>query len=147
MYQEQENSINSSISYIESLLIGRANVNVADHRGLTPLHYSAHGNRLEEMKLLLQKGAEINAKSCDGVTPLHLAVQEGYKDVVELLLVKGADINAADSFGVTSLHLSVRGGHTEITRLLLGEMSRPNTSCSNINIEGLQTQAISQYFC
>ncbi|TNK93681.1 hypothetical protein OUY_04865 [Wolbachia endosymbiont of Leptopilina clavipes] len=71
---------------MELLSTCKANVNAADHKGATPLHYAACGNRLEEMKLLLKNGANVNAVDNSGFTPLHLSVCEGYTEITQLLL-------------------------------------------------------------
>ncbi|WP_264682940.1 MULTISPECIES: ankyrin repeat domain-containing protein [unclassified Wolbachia] len=147
MYQEQGNSVSNSrftLPHIELLSTCKANVNAADHKGATPLHYAACGNRLEEMKLLLKNGASVNAVDYNGATPLHYAACGNRLEEMKLLLKNGANVNAVDNSGFTPLHLSVCEGYREITRLLLGETESPSTSCSDASIENVQT--INQFY-
>jgi ankyrin repeat protein len=48
-------------------------------------------NRIDAVKMLLEKGANIDARNMVGKTALHVAKQGGHKDTVESLLAKGAD--------------------------------------------------------
>ena len=99
--------------------------------GSTALHEAAQFNRLDEVKLLLEKGADINAVNSVGLTPLHLAARSGHTDMVALLLARKADVMAKDIFGLTSLHLAAQYGHENTMYLLIANgaviESRTNT--------------------
>jgi ankyrin repeat protein len=78
---------NHDIAYeIARLLIShKANVNVKQRGGWTPLHQAAaHGN-LKLVKLLLEHGADKNAKSDDGQTPFDLAEESGHHSILQIL--------------------------------------------------------------
>jgi ankyrin repeat protein len=78
---------NHDIAYeIARLLIShKANVNVKQRGGWTPLHQAAaHGN-LKLVKLLLEHGADKNAKSDDGQTPFDLAEESGHHTILQIL--------------------------------------------------------------
>jgi len=87
--------------------------------GSTALHEAAQFNRLDEVKLLLEKGAAINAANNVGITPLHLAALAGHTDMVALLLAHKADVKAKDVFGLTPLHCAAQYGHAKTISLLL----------------------------
>ncbi|MDD5676992.1 MAG: ankyrin repeat domain-containing protein [Kiritimatiellae bacterium] len=87
--------------------------------GSTALHVAAQFNRLDEVKLLLEKGADINAANNIGITPLHLAALAGHNDMVALLLAHKADVKTKDVFGLTSLHCAAQYGHAKTMYLLL----------------------------
>ena len=77
---------------ISALLDGGGNVNGADPRGYTALHYaallSADGERAREMEgkaaLLLQRGADPNLHAKNGKTPLDLAKEGGDPGIIRL---------------------------------------------------------------
>ena len=60
-----------------ALLKQRADVNAADAEGMTALHWAAHWNDLETVKLLLRAGAKAKVANRYGVTPLHEACTVG----------------------------------------------------------------------
>ncbi len=87
--------------------------------GSTALHEAAQFNRLDEVKILLEKGAAINAVNNVGITPLHLAALAGHTDMVALLLTHKANVKAKDVFGLTPLHCAAQYGHAKTMCLLL----------------------------
>jgi ankyrin repeat protein len=68
-------------------------VNAADEKRHTLLHWAAREGATEIAKLLIDKGADVNAIDYIGSTPLHIALWKGDKDIAELLIEKGADVN------------------------------------------------------
>jgi len=70
---------------IANLLIkNRANVNIVDNEGRTPLHIIALGNNLTIAEILLKAGAKINIKNNYGRTPLDYAVISNNDEIKEL---------------------------------------------------------------
>lgn len=59
--------------------------NAAISTGWTPLMIAAAGNKLETVKLLLDKGASRDVKNPDGKTPATIAAESGHQGIVELL--------------------------------------------------------------
>ena len=68
----------------------RADVNVKNVSGMTPLHTVASMGHKLTVKVLIARGADINAKDDCGRTPLHVATSGGHKNTVELLCKHGA---------------------------------------------------------
>jgi len=67
-----------------------------------------YAQRLEVIKLLLNKGADTAAQLPDGATPLHIAMfHANPEEVADLLLAHGADLNATDKELATPLHYAV----------------------------------------
>ncbi|KAK7074366.1 hypothetical protein SK128_009451 [Halocaridina rubra] len=93
----------------------------------TPLHFAAHKNLVETLKILLEADADITAKDEDGYTPLHVAVANGNEDIVKELIkfMKSRNRNTRDVFNVknnmrkTPLHFAARTGNLDILKVLL----------------------------
>ena len=94
-----------SVPTIDALLAGRADVNVRNRYGDTPLMIAALNGHLEVMKKLRARGAEINGA---GWTALIYAATGGHDDAVRYLLAEGADINAPSPNETTALMMAVR---------------------------------------
>lgn len=66
-------------------------VDVMDHRGLTPLNCAAIKGDLSMVRLLIEKaGAIVDQPSPKGCTALQYAARGGYHDVVRHLLERKA---------------------------------------------------------
>jgi ankyrin repeat protein len=98
---------------VKLLLAKKADANLRDYRGFTPLHKACRGANLECVELLIGVGgAEVNAEDNDQRTPLHTAISksDASLDVIEALIARRADINATDRYGFTALHLAAMDG-------------------------------------
>jgi ankyrin repeat protein len=98
-----------SIDAIKRLLDAGADVNAANRRRSTPLHWALHDEA--KVRLLLSRGAAVNTKQVDGRTPLYIAASmaDG-ASLVKLLLENGANPSLATANGMTPLMAaSVRG--------------------------------------
>ncbi|XP_023313709.1 ankyrin-1-like [Trichogramma pretiosum] len=82
-------------SVVKLLLRRRADPNLADAEGLTPLHINDE----------IQQTVQVNARDMLGNAPLHYALGVGDRSVVKLLLRRGADQNLANEAGATPLHI------------------------------------------
>ena len=68
------------------LLEARANVNVTDEVGYTPLHVTARYGNYDTAKLLLGAKADVNVKNEEGSIPLDLAKRYGSEIMVAEIL-------------------------------------------------------------
>jgi len=91
----------------------------ANSRGGVALAMAADQGNMEMVRLLLDKGANPEGKDGFGGTALLKAVERGNIDVVKLLLDKGANTEAKSGNGPTALHLAATRGDTEVVKLLL----------------------------
>ena len=114
------------LAQVRALLAGRANPNVRDEQGETPLMRVAlaHMRSLPDdapkidsdydgvAKLLLDKGADVNARDQSGRTALLIAVDgsasehgviSGDESIARLLVARGADVNVQDDLGWSPL--------------------------------------------
>jgi ankyrin repeat protein len=95
-------------------------VNLADNRGHTGLHWASTNNHLHMVEWLLKlPGIDVNAIDKDHLTPLHIASHGGHYKIVRLLLEAGADqhmqVRYVFSFKPTlcfSRHISTPPSHT-----------------------------------
>jgi ankyrin repeat protein/tetratricopeptide (TPR) repeat protein len=58
----------------KALLDAKVSPNVADIRGLTPLHYAAEFGHDDLVETLITYGADVDAQALQGFTPLHYAM-------------------------------------------------------------------------
>ena len=82
-------------------------LNAADAKQRTALHFSAAKGADDIVQVLLQNGAHPNVKDLNGNTPLHLAACTNHIRVITLLLHYGADASVTDHSGKTPLHLAL----------------------------------------
>jgi len=93
---------NNNIEAVKELLAKKANPNLKDTGGKTPLMLETNK---EIVKELLEHGANPNSSDNHGFTPLMFAVAEGNpdKEIITMLLQAGADPRAKDRYGNTAL--------------------------------------------
>jgi ankyrin repeat protein len=111
---------------VSSLVRQRVNVNAADVEGMTALHWAAHWNDLETVKVLLKAGATPKAANRYGVTPLHEASTVGNLAIIEALLAAGADPNAPLGEGETPLMTAARTGNVSAVKMLIAHGAQVN---------------------
>src|SRR3972149_6732401 len=78
-------SENGNVEVVSFLLNNGANVNQANHNGITPLYIASYKGYVEIVSLLLKNGANVNQARNDATTPLYIASKKGYVKVVSLL--------------------------------------------------------------
>jgi ankyrin repeat protein len=102
-------------------LVGRkVNVNTPQADGTTALHWAAHWNDVEVVKLLLRSGANPVTTNRFGASPLSEAAISGNAELVKTLLEAGADAKAmATPDGETVLMSAARSGNLDAVRILL----------------------------
>jgi len=85
---------------------GKADLDLPDAKGNTPLHEAIALGDQELISLLIVKGANVNAANENGQTPLHLAVSRNNEFLVLFLLTNGADVFAENKKGASPLELA-----------------------------------------
>ena len=107
------------------LIDHKANVNVKDGMGGTPLEIVAWSNNIPIMEMLLASKADVNVKNMSSMTPLHGAAANGSKEAAK---IGGpwANVNARAIDKKTPLHHAAEKGSKEIVELLLAHGADPN---------------------
>lgn len=114
-----------SLDVLEQLLAKGADVNAANRRRSTPLHWAIHDE--SKVRLLLARGAGVNVKQAEGRTPLFQASMLGNGlGVMTMLLEKGADPNAATAAGLTPLMAAANRGDEAAIKLLVDRKAAVN---------------------
>lgn len=91
---------------VDYLLSYKADHNVIDHYGETPLHIAIKQSKYYVAQVLLNHKVDINIRNASEETPLHTAIKYSI-DGIEFLVEHSEheiDINAKDKYGNTPLH-------------------------------------------
>jgi len=81
---------------MEMLLERGANVNSADDKGFTALHFAAAANAVKPTQMLIDRGADVNAATEKGHTPIFTAAEQHNTAVALILMDNGADMTLED---------------------------------------------------
>jgi len=110
----------------------KADVNIRDSGGYTPLHWALYGGAeaaVEAVKFLLAHGADVNAKNLQNQTPLDLAMIGGSKsEVVNLLQAAGAkpDPQVRMRMDANLLNDALQSGNRQLVEQLLSQKTDVN---------------------
>ncbi|CAB0030145.1 unnamed protein product [Trichogramma brassicae] len=104
---------NGHLNIIQLLLRRGADANLANLKGLTPLHIICLKkdddddlvSRFFDWVNKVNQIVQVNAQDQWGNTPLHWALENKHLNVVQLLLRQGADANLPNLKGLTLLHI------------------------------------------
>ncbi|XP_076117419.1 uncharacterized protein LOC143085121 [Mytilus galloprovincialis] len=97
----------------------KANINIADMNGVTPLYVACEKGQLKIVKLLLDNNAIVDIPNALKSTPLFIACENGNTEIVRLLLQRQADANFKNSDQMTPLHKACGSNQTDIVSLLI----------------------------
>jgi len=89
----------------ELFLKHKANPNIKDSSGKTPLHIACQKGFKEYAALLLEHGADVNPQDHKGDAPLHTANKFGWTELAQLLVEKGADGELKNSEGIAAKNM------------------------------------------
>lgn len=108
---------------------GKADVNLPDIAGRTPIFYAVEKDQVEALRLLLSLGADPNAKDNNGVTALMRSSSKNHQACQqELLRQKTIDVNAKDNQGRNAVTYSAYAADTLPAKELLAAKADINTA-------------------
>lgn len=116
-----EASLRGEERMVELLLNRKANPNLTNVSGMTPLHISLLGTGAVDRvtQLLLKGGANPNTKNEDGWAPIHVAAERGALQSVRFLIDAGAPVDSRSDTGATPLLQAAMFGRTNVVDFLL----------------------------
>lgn len=101
------------------------NVNTPNAAGITPLHLAIRKEKIEFVKLLINK-ATMNSVKNTKSDIIHIAINFSSNNIIEYLIAEGLDINHSKSDGTTPLHLAIKNKKLKIVQLLIENNARTN---------------------
>ncbi|ORY73764.1 ankyrin [Neocallimastix californiae] len=119
-----------NIKAVELFIKCRANIEVKNTFGQTPLFYFYTNGYKSIIKTLIKYGANINETDNFNKTPLFKACESCQAQIVELYLKEGANPNIyayINNQVYTPLQIAVERNYSSIVDLLLKYKSNPNT--------------------
>jgi serine/threonine-protein phosphatase 6 regulatory ankyrin repeat subunit B len=126
---------NVEYDIVTLLIAAKANINVADESGKTPLWAAMANNHFRTAALLIDSGANVNALG-EGCTPLLLTINSSASsllknEMVKKLLAAKADVNIPNEVGTTPLLLAVAIEDFVLVKTLLDAKADVNASAKN----------------
>lgn len=101
-------AIDGEVESLAKCIANKMDVNLADDKGWTALHFAAQNGSAGIVRLLLTAGAGVDPRNDIGNTPLFVAVfnSRGHGEIIGLLRAHGADPMAENARGVSPLKLA-----------------------------------------
>lgn len=112
-------AVGGHLSVLETLIEGRADLQVQSHEGHSAMHGAASKGHTQAVQLLLKHHADPTLQSKEGETPMHLAARRGHPAILELLIEHLAFPDITNKDGNTPLRLAACYGHRQVVRLLV----------------------------
>ncbi len=104
---------------VSQFIAAKADLNVRDARGRTPLLIATQGNHVEVARRLIAAGADVNAKDELQDSPFLYAGAEGRVEILKMTLAAGADLKSTNRFGGTALIPACHYGYVDAVNVLL----------------------------
>ncbi len=100
-------------------LDAKADPNLADADGSTPLLWAVHNDDVALVKRLIAAGADVNVKNAYGATAMSEAAVIANTSVLDALLAAGADVDSPNAEGQTALMVVARSSNVAAAELLI----------------------------
>ncbi len=111
------------------LLSAKANVDLRDSFGRTPLVCAARRGHREVASMLINAGADLNAVDMHKCSPLITAINASHVELARDLITSKADPQVADDMGQSPLYLASKIGLVALPDLLLSNKADCNRQC------------------
>ena len=111
--------LTNSVECAKALLLGKADPNMCDDHGWSPLHLAAERNYAEVVELLCSFGANPNVTNQQGYTPLVISVAKDSKEAARALLKNSANPDVQSELnGWSALHFAAQEDNQALGELL-----------------------------
>eukprot|EP00747_Dinoflagellata_sp_TGD_P223121 gnl/TRDRNA2_/TRDRNA2_94756_c1_seq1.p1 gnl/TRDRNA2_/TRDRNA2_94756_c1~~gnl/TRDRNA2_/TRDRNA2_94756_c1_seq1.p1 ORF type:complete len:258 (-),score=38.36 gnl/TRDRNA2_/TRDRNA2_94756_c1_seq1:10-753(-) len=110
------------VKMVPALIQAKADLDVQDGQGKTPLHLAIEANTGDIVDILLQSKVDVNlgnALSTMRNYPLMDAAHDGKCDVASKLILARAQVNRQGKQGMGALHLAARRGNAKMAQILM----------------------------
>lgn len=134
------NHLNRLKDTLDFLISRKADINVCNNVGLTPLVMCAQSGWLQGTALLLENGASVEISSEGNFTPLFETSKAGHVDILKLLIRNGANVNVVAGNGMTPIWVAAYHGQSKCVSHLLKCNADPS-----IQVEGSTAREAAQY--
>lgn len=94
-------------------------INVADSKRVSPIHYAAYMGSIEAMRMLIRRGVNLWAAAFGGWTALHYASFGGHTEIASLLVSMGIPVDIRDVGGESPLFYAIEADHPDMVRWLV----------------------------
>jgi hypothetical protein len=130
---------------LRHLLAFKADVNILDAYGGTPLVAASLNGEEECVKVLVEAGANVNHPTANGNTPLMKAALNGHSTSVRMLIVAGADVALKNSKGENALDLATRNTEPLTKKLVEFQKEHYESDTHAVTYNGLRGQGFTTY--
>ena len=124
----------------------KVDVNVADKRGWTAVHFSAQSGNCQLVAYFAEMGTDIHLKANDGNNCHNIAAFQGHLSLCKMLMDKHKiDLHMSNNDGWTALHYSAQRGNSEVVAYF-AEMGTDICLKTNDGTNCLQIAALQGHF-
>ncbi|MEI7926636.1 MAG: ankyrin repeat domain-containing protein, partial [Chloroflexota bacterium] len=125
-----EAAASGDLAVVRAQIAARADVNVRDGSGRTPLFLASQKGHVEVARALLDAGANVNLADAAADTPYYVAALARHAELTGILLDAGADRVGTKAYGGTPLIAIAERGWVDVAREIL---KRPNIPVNHVN--------------
>ena len=104
---------------IQLLLAAKADVNMPDREGCTPMFAAARNGHVSVLKLLIDNRGSLNSRNHQGETPVWIASKNSQTRCLDLLIKRKASVLVADKGSASPTWVAAQYGRDEVLETLL----------------------------
>ncbi|MEO5335076.1 MAG: ankyrin repeat domain-containing protein [Magnetococcus sp. YQC-5] len=109
----------NQIEPLRAYIASGVNINTADAKRVSPIHYAAYMGHVEALRLLINKGVDLKAAAFGGWSALHYAAFRGHVEAVNLLVAMGIPIDVPDVGGESPIFYAIEAGQLPVVQWLI----------------------------
>jgi ankyrin repeat protein len=104
---------------LKMLLDAKADLEVRDTTGMTPLNRASQSGALGSVRMLIDNKADVMTIDRTGCTPPHMAAYHGHSKCLRMLLDAKADVNVKEEGGITPVLHAIKEDRLTCLQLLV----------------------------